>query len=243
VSTSIITVRGIIQVVASFYGFRDTDILSQRRNQELVHARQVAAYLATRLTAQSAADIGRRIGRDHSTVLHTLRVIEARREDDAEFAEELLQLEAIIAATFQARERVSVEQPPDLDATAIATRVLDNPRGVTSISTDELIALATAVTAAPEATEELPASLWTSRFAPASYRELQLASAARALLAALQAQLDATYADRGAVLHARQDVRKATEMLVAALDGGPPEKKSHPTSKEKTDGQHVPAHG
>jgi chromosomal replication initiator protein len=52
--------------------------------------RQVAMYLARKLTTRSLPEIGRRFGgRDHTTVLHACRRIEELREKDPLFKQEV----------------------------------------------------------------------------------------------------------------------------------------------------------
>ncbi len=47
--------------------------------------RQIAMYLAKRLTTRSLPEIGRKFGgRDHSTVIHAVRRIEELRDKDRE---------------------------------------------------------------------------------------------------------------------------------------------------------------
>jgi hypothetical protein len=54
------------------------DLKAQRRTMQVVYARQIAMYLCKKLTPNSLPDIGRRFGgRDHTTVLHAVRKIEA----------------------------------------------------------------------------------------------------------------------------------------------------------------------
>ena len=70
-------VSEIVAAVACHYDKRTIDILSKRRTQDIVRPRQVAMYLACRLTQQSLPAIGRLLGgRDHTTVLHGRRKIE-----------------------------------------------------------------------------------------------------------------------------------------------------------------------
>lgn len=68
-----------IQVAVSRrYNVARADILSARRTANVVLPRQVAMYLAKVLTLRSLPEIGRRFGgRDHTTVLHAVRKIEA----------------------------------------------------------------------------------------------------------------------------------------------------------------------
>jgi chromosomal replication initiator protein len=56
----------------------------------VVRPRQVAMYLAKVLTLRSLPEIGRRFGgRDHTTVLHAVRKIEALAGNDNTLAEEI----------------------------------------------------------------------------------------------------------------------------------------------------------
>jgi chromosomal replication initiator protein len=59
-------------------------LLSSQRNVRLVFARQVSMYLMRKQIGLSLASIGERYGRDHTTVLHAVRAIEARRSCDPE---------------------------------------------------------------------------------------------------------------------------------------------------------------
>lgn len=74
------------QTVGAFYGFHVTALLSARRGKDLCHARQVGMYLASELTTHSLAEIGRRFNRDHTTILHALKVVQKRAEEDEEAA-------------------------------------------------------------------------------------------------------------------------------------------------------------
>jgi hypothetical protein len=77
-------------VVARKYNVRRSDLLCSRRTANIVRPRQVAMYLAKILTLRSLPEIGRHFGgRDHTTVLHAVRKIEARRSNDTALAEEI----------------------------------------------------------------------------------------------------------------------------------------------------------
>lgn len=79
-------IADIQQTVGSFYGFHRDHILSERRNRELTRARQVAMFLASELTPHSVAEIGRRFNRDHTTVLHAIKQVKDRAENNEEDA-------------------------------------------------------------------------------------------------------------------------------------------------------------
>lgn len=73
-----ILVRDIIRVVADLSGLTSNDILSARRDAKSCLARHIAMYLAKKITAHSLPRIGRLMGgKDHTTVLHALRRIQA----------------------------------------------------------------------------------------------------------------------------------------------------------------------
>jgi len=58
------------------------DLRSERRSKHVVKARQALCYWACRLTRLSLPQIGKLIGRDHTTVLHAKVVyVEKRRAD------------------------------------------------------------------------------------------------------------------------------------------------------------------
>jgi chromosomal replication initiator protein len=85
-----VKIEDIQRVVARQYNVSRSDLLSSRRTANVVRPRQVAMYLAKTLTLRSLPEIGRRFGgRDHTTVLHAVRKIEALVGRDAALADEV----------------------------------------------------------------------------------------------------------------------------------------------------------
>jgi chromosomal replication initiator protein len=85
-----VKIEDIQRVVARQYNVSRSDLLSSRRTANVVRPRQVAMYLAKTLTLRSLPEIGRRFGgRDHTTVLHAVRKIEALVGSDTSLAEEV----------------------------------------------------------------------------------------------------------------------------------------------------------
>jgi chromosomal replication initiator protein len=85
-----ITVDDIQKTVAEHYGLKQQDLLCERRTRAVARPRHVAMYLAKSLTTRSYPDIGRRFGgRDHTTVLHAVKRIEALKAEDASLAGDL----------------------------------------------------------------------------------------------------------------------------------------------------------
>ena len=80
-----ITIDEIQRTVCQFYRVDRTEMASKRRARAVVRPRQVAMYLAKVLTPRSYPEIGRKFGgRDHSTVIHAVRLIEDLRARDAD---------------------------------------------------------------------------------------------------------------------------------------------------------------
>src|SRR5471030_875026 len=85
-----VKIEDIQRVVARQYNVSRSDLLSSRRTANVVRPRQVAMYLAKTLTLRSLPEIGRRFGgRDHTTVLHAVRKIEALVARDISLSEEV----------------------------------------------------------------------------------------------------------------------------------------------------------
>jgi len=85
-----VKIEDIQRVVARQYNVSRSDLLSSRRTANVVRPRQVAMYLAKTLTLRSLPEIGRRFGgRDHTTVLHAVRKIEALVTKDIALADEV----------------------------------------------------------------------------------------------------------------------------------------------------------
>ncbi|MFN9375917.1 MAG: chromosomal replication initiator protein DnaA, partial [Novosphingobium sp.] len=80
-----ITIDASQRPVCQFYRVDRTEMASKRRARAVVRPRQVAMYLAKVLTPRSYPEIGRKFGgRDHSTVIHAVRLIEDLRTRDAD---------------------------------------------------------------------------------------------------------------------------------------------------------------
>lgn len=72
-------------------------MLSKKRTADVVRPRQIGMFLSKYMTDRSLPEIGRKFGgRDHTTVLHSIRKIEERILEDLEFAFEVASLEAAI---------------------------------------------------------------------------------------------------------------------------------------------------
>ena len=80
-----IPIRVVQQVIANRAGCTITELTSHRRAMPVLLWRQIAMYLLIKLTTKSTPHIGRYFGRrDHTTVLHSVKKIEAQRAIDPE---------------------------------------------------------------------------------------------------------------------------------------------------------------
>ncbi len=78
-----VTIDDIQKLVSRHFELKPLDLVSERRARAIARPRQIAMYLAKRLTTRSLPEIGRKFGgRDHSTVIHAVRRIEALRGTD-----------------------------------------------------------------------------------------------------------------------------------------------------------------
>jgi len=78
-----VTIDEIMKTVAARFNIRIADLKSQKKNKNLVIPRQIAMYLARRLTSHSFPDIGAKIGgKDHSTVIYANNKIKDLLEKD-----------------------------------------------------------------------------------------------------------------------------------------------------------------
>ncbi len=78
-----VTIDEIQKAVSAHFELKTIDLVSARRAVVVARPRQIAMYLAKRLTTRSLPEIGRKFGgRDHSTVIHAVRRIEQLRDTD-----------------------------------------------------------------------------------------------------------------------------------------------------------------
>lgn len=91
-------VEEILRAVAVEFEVSKLDLISSRRTKDIVTARQVAAYLAKKLTGKSLPEIGRRIGgRDHTTILYSVAKVERLILTDIELAGRVEKVRASLA--------------------------------------------------------------------------------------------------------------------------------------------------
>ena len=81
------TVRDIQDRVCEFYHVKRADLLGHRRSRDIVIPRHIAVYIAFELTDFSTLQLGRFFGgKDHATMINSVRRIKAGILKDADLA-------------------------------------------------------------------------------------------------------------------------------------------------------------
>ena len=82
-----VTIDLIQTTVCKFFKISKNEMLSSRRSRYLVRPRQTAIYLTKILTSKSFPEIGREFsGRDHTTIIHSVKTIEKLKNDNIELS-------------------------------------------------------------------------------------------------------------------------------------------------------------
>ncbi len=81
-----VTIEIIQKHVADYYNLKLTELKSRNNSKSVAMPRQIAMYLCKSLTHASLPEIGRSFGgKHHSTVIHSIRKVEALRKRDSNF--------------------------------------------------------------------------------------------------------------------------------------------------------------
>jgi chromosomal replication initiator protein len=93
----VITVDKIQNTVSNYFNIALSEMLSQRRSRPLARPRQIAMYLAKKMTTRSLPEIGRRFAnRDHTTVIHAVKTITRLSEQDDEMKKNISQIKSLL---------------------------------------------------------------------------------------------------------------------------------------------------
>lgn len=101
------TAADIKSLVAEYFGMTPQEITGPSRYAPIVHARQVAFYLARKFTMLSLPKIGDIFQRDHTSVMHGIARIEKKREPNSTLDADLMKLEIQIAETLKRRQEAA----------------------------------------------------------------------------------------------------------------------------------------
>jgi len=77
----------VLRAVASFFSLKPAQLKTKNNSRPIAVPRQIAMYLCKELTSQSLPQIGRDFGgKHHTTVLHSVRKIDALRKNNSEIS-------------------------------------------------------------------------------------------------------------------------------------------------------------
>lgn len=89
------TIDMLLTAVCRYHKVKPAEVTGKSRKKNIVEARQLVIYLATKYTNASLSQIGREMGkRDHSTVAHSRAKLELRLSTDRTFRREIEEFEA-----------------------------------------------------------------------------------------------------------------------------------------------------
>ena len=74
----ILTAAMICELVSGQFNVSIKELQSKSRKKAIKTPRQIAMYLARKYTEESLVDIGKTFNRDHSTVLHSIKVVSTK---------------------------------------------------------------------------------------------------------------------------------------------------------------------
>jgi len=95
----LVSIDLIQKVVSNFFNIKMTDLRVKRKYRGYVIPRQIAMYLSRKLTNASLIEIGEKFGgKDHSTVLHSIKKVEERMSKESSFKEMIENLQSRITS-------------------------------------------------------------------------------------------------------------------------------------------------
>ena len=88
-----LSIDSIQRIVSKKYNIPNDHLIGESRKKEIAFARHIAMYLSKETTKSSLKTIGLHFGgRDHSTVIHAIKLISKQLEDNPEFSSEIQSL-------------------------------------------------------------------------------------------------------------------------------------------------------
>ena len=79
------TLNTIIDVVCERFNYTKYDILGHKRNRNVVIARQYIVQLALKMTGYTLTELGKKLNRDHSTIIYSRDVFEGLYKNEYKY--------------------------------------------------------------------------------------------------------------------------------------------------------------
>ena len=97
----LISIDSVQKVVSNFFNIKISDLKVKRKYKNYVVPRQIAMYLSRKLTSASLLEIGEKFGgKDHSTVLHSIKKVEEKISKEKSFKETIENLQGRIKSSI-----------------------------------------------------------------------------------------------------------------------------------------------
>jgi len=150
-----VTISAIQQATAQRFNVPLEAMTSERKSADVARPRQVAMYLATKLTRFSLPVIGRNFGgRDHTTVLHAAFRVEDLCREDADLRRQVAALlDELGTGTFQADPKLAAQHTASALSAALARMATRSPDRFMAMAEPLMraaLGLETPVSAAPK---------------------------------------------------------------------------------------------
>jgi chromosomal replication initiator protein len=78
--------------VSNFYDIPIEDLVSTKRQKAITTARQIAMYIAKKITSETLENIGKGFTRDHSTVVNSINKVDKLIEEDIKISKDVKEL-------------------------------------------------------------------------------------------------------------------------------------------------------
>ena len=92
VKHKVISSKQLIDKVAKYYNLSSKDLLGKSRVKNIKTARQIAMYLMKEELGLSTVEIGRELSKDHTTIMHGIKVIKDNLKTDFNLREQITDL-------------------------------------------------------------------------------------------------------------------------------------------------------
>lgn len=102
-----IEIENVASCVCDYYGISLTQLIEQRRTQDIIQAREILAKLCNVFCGAGCAKIGRFLNRHHTTVINSLKKYGDDYKYDAEFRKKADDIGQEIVRRYAAQEHIS----------------------------------------------------------------------------------------------------------------------------------------
>lgn len=88
--------KSIIAGVCEYFQITQADVMSRSKKREIIIARQLAQYFCYKLCFMTKYRVGQIFGRDHASVIHSIKTVNALRLCESKYRADYYELEALL---------------------------------------------------------------------------------------------------------------------------------------------------